>query len=464
MPNSGAVTKGKKRPKVKGCYECARRRIDCDRKEPECYKCLLKGLKCSGLGIRYRFNDGVASRGKLANKHIPDTLSYKKPSSPVDQTTEKEKEETIEPNGEIANEHAQHSSQDEAILAQQSPCLLEAGCPTYDDEMVITDEKLWWVDLRLDHIDGRSRFFLQYFSDHVAQITAVINLGFNGYRDLVLPYAELDSLIRKAIIVVAEQHLSLKTGHCDSPYSATYGSLLHDLVERSTQCPPVQDELAQTALLLLHIREMISGSDNFKLIYGSLRTLINNMVMGQSLESEHSALGRFVKIQILRVSLFGEALFDETHGSEFLLTHGEACMEFLRFCLRLHPEHEELMSYIFDLITLACNIYVQRATHNPPMHQTVPLVERFKRTAEKVDVYDNVIGQHLLAWSYFVVAAESSIDSHREFFLERLRTLHSATGSGSVLKAIEQIQGFWAVQSTTRWTRLLGGPTQALIM
>lgn len=106
-------------------------------------------------------------------------------------------------------------------------------------------------------------------------------------------------MIRKAIVVVAEQHLALKTNSC-APYSPTYGSLLRDLVERSNQCPPVQDELAQTALLLLHIREMISGSDNFKLIYGSLRTLIKNMVLEQNLESENLVLGRFVKIQILR--------------------------------------------------------------------------------------------------------------------------------------------------------------------
>lgn len=122
------------------------------------------------------------------------------------------------------------------------------------------------------------------------------------------------------------------------------------------------------------------------------------------------------------------------------------------------------MSYIFDLITTACDIYVQRATHNPPMHQTIPSVERFKQIAEKVNTYDSIIGRHLLAWAYFVVAAESSTEGHREFFLDRLQTLHSMTGCGNVLKAMEQIRGFWAVQGTTRWTRLLGGPTQALIM
>ncbi|KAM5348609.1 hypothetical protein ACJ41O_008433 [Fusarium nematophilum] len=458
MPPSGVLKKEKKRAKVKGCYECARRRIDCDRNEPECQKCRVKGLKCSGLGIRYRFNDGVASRGKLANKHVPDTLSYKK-ADPVLKVGRKDEEPSRTRIEEDAAEIPEPTAQlDLGFTLPDVDDLAE------EDEVAMTDEKLLWFDFGLDHIDGKTRFFLQYFSDHIAQITAVINLGFNGYRDLVLPFAETDSLIRKAIVVVAEQHLSLKIASSASPFSSTYGSLLRDLVLRSNQYPPAQDELAQTALLLLHIREMISGSDNFKLIYGSLRTLSKEMVMDQSVDSQLSALGRFVKIQILRVSLFGEALFDEAHGSKFLLTHGEACLEFLRFCLQLHPEHQELMSYIFDLITLACDIYVQRATSNPPMDQTVPLVERFKRTAEKVDIYDNVIGRHLLAWAYFVVAAESSTEGHREFFLSRLTALHSVTGCGNVLRALEQIRGFWAVQSTMRWTRLLGGPTQALIM
>jgi len=53
-----------------GCYNCSQRRINCDRGTP-CRKCLKKGLECHGLGVRYRFNDGVASRGKLAGSSIP---------------------------------------------------------------------------------------------------------------------------------------------------------------------------------------------------------------------------------------------------------------------------------------------------------------------------------------------------------------------------------------------------------
>ena len=53
-----------------GCYECSRRRINCDRGEPKCGKCVSKGLKCSGLGIRHPFNESIAARGRWAGKSI----------------------------------------------------------------------------------------------------------------------------------------------------------------------------------------------------------------------------------------------------------------------------------------------------------------------------------------------------------------------------------------------------------
>ena len=74
---SVCITQGrlKAHPRL-GCYQCSRRRIDCDRQHPTCRKCKTKGLECSGLGIRYRFNRGLASRGKLVGETIPTRLSY----------------------------------------------------------------------------------------------------------------------------------------------------------------------------------------------------------------------------------------------------------------------------------------------------------------------------------------------------------------------------------------------------
>lgn len=48
-----------------------KRRIKCDRTEPHCLKCRKKGVECPGFSVRYRFNDGVASRGHLKGKNTP---------------------------------------------------------------------------------------------------------------------------------------------------------------------------------------------------------------------------------------------------------------------------------------------------------------------------------------------------------------------------------------------------------
>ena len=65
---SEAVTRKKER----GCFQCSRRRVVCDRTEPSCLKCAKKGIECSGLS-RIRFAEGVARRGRLKNCRIPKT-------------------------------------------------------------------------------------------------------------------------------------------------------------------------------------------------------------------------------------------------------------------------------------------------------------------------------------------------------------------------------------------------------
>jgi len=54
-----------------GCRECSRRRIKCDKGNPECAKCLKKGIKCSGIGRHIRFVSGVAVRGKHKGQSFP---------------------------------------------------------------------------------------------------------------------------------------------------------------------------------------------------------------------------------------------------------------------------------------------------------------------------------------------------------------------------------------------------------
>ncbi|KXS95118.1 hypothetical protein AC578_2893 [Pseudocercospora eumusae] len=68
----------------KDCRLCNRRRIKCDRSLPTCRKCDLRSLDCPGYGLRIRWDQGVASRGKLSGKALPiEDSPAVKPGAPI---------------------------------------------------------------------------------------------------------------------------------------------------------------------------------------------------------------------------------------------------------------------------------------------------------------------------------------------------------------------------------------------
>jgi Fungal specific transcription factor domain len=176
----------------------------------------------------------------------------------------------------------------------------------------------------------------------------------------------------------------------------------------------------------------------------------------------HFHISAMAADEFTRLQLYAETLLSEEGGSEFVSVKIDKCLEFLRFCCSLHPEHEDLIMCLQDLILQACDIYIHRAKNIVPVSQSVHLVERFKRTAEKVLLES--LGQNVLVWSYFIVAAESTTLEHRTFFIDRMERLYQLTGFANNLKGLAQLRKIWAIQPSMRWTQLLGGPAQVLIM
>ena len=127
---------------------------------------------------------------------------------------------------------------------------------------------------------------------------AVIDRGFNGYRDLILPYAEQDHLVREAVVLVSREHISLCRHGDVIPDAMAYDNLIQGLLARSYLGVLYQHTSSMTVLLLLHLREVISGSSDFKLIYATLRAFVD--ATSPAPKAESSELTRFVNIQILR--------------------------------------------------------------------------------------------------------------------------------------------------------------------
>lgn len=107
---------------------------------------------------------------------------------------------------------------------------------------------------------------------------------------------------------------------------------------------------------------------------------------------------------------------------------------------------------------------MKRAGLNPPSHQTRHLIDKFQKVAERVSARRDVVGQHLLAWPYFVMAAESTSQEHRMYFQHKLQSLFDDTLCQGILRGLRKIETIWEAGSETRWTSLLGGPDQFFIM
>ncbi|KIW05688.1 uncharacterized protein PV09_03550 [Verruconis gallopava] len=468
-----------KRPKVKGCYECSRRRIDCDRAEPECRKCQTKGLKCSGLGIRYRFN-GVQGPKRRAAPSMASRADQSACRMPLPQ------EVPCSHNSGTRIHERRHSGSETTALypCHRADWTGENQCEecrpgisegrsdlAYDKDVSDFEDASQRLDGRprttplfetLDHLDAPTRELLSYFSLHVASKMAVIDQGFNGFRDLVLPLAEHDLLVRRAVLVASNQHLSLRTGGLIKPCKRLYSEVVQGLIAQShfISRAASQFETSLVAILLLLTTEMIIGGEQFGVIYETLRRLL--CAGAGRFTFADTDLGRFLKIQTSRFQLSAESLLNEVEGALFLSSQAEKCLEFLDFCLSLHPEHKDVISDLQNMIRQACRIYVHRALANPPAESMAHLVEQFKRTAERIERKE--LGQHVLTWSYFVVAAESSNAEHRRYFVERINDLHRFTGFHNTIRGLRQLEGIWNMQSSTRWTALLGGPAQVLIM
>lgn len=50
------------------CHNCRRRRLKCDRSLPQCLKCIKTKQECLGYQRLFRWEQGIASRGKMAGK------------------------------------------------------------------------------------------------------------------------------------------------------------------------------------------------------------------------------------------------------------------------------------------------------------------------------------------------------------------------------------------------------------
>lgn len=63
------------RPRSAACHNCRQRRLKCDQSLPQCLKCIKRGHECLGYQRLFRWDQGIASRGKMAGKTFEDVAA-----------------------------------------------------------------------------------------------------------------------------------------------------------------------------------------------------------------------------------------------------------------------------------------------------------------------------------------------------------------------------------------------------
>lgn len=117
-----------------------------------------------------------------------------------------------------------------------------------------------------------------------------------------------------------------------------------------------------------------------------------------------------------------------------------------------YPEYSNAAELIQSAYNQACHLYLHRAINNVPMEKTAALVQQLEETIEHVP--EGSPGEHGLVWVYFIAAAESSTQRHRNFFRDRLLHIYNRIGFSNILRSFKILDGIWQ-DSNSKWTNVI---------
>ncbi|KAM0229312.1 hypothetical protein ACHAPO_010091 [Fusarium lateritium] len=282
-------------PKTKGCHECSKRRIHCDRTEPSCSKCTSRGLTCSGLGIRHRFNKGVAARGKWAGKTIDKV--YEENEWKVTTIDEDERSST-QPTETASLPHDDDQLCDFETATQSSKPeirdLITQQIGLLDDHTVFCT--IFLHDIQESTPAWKRNLFLT-FSQCISTEMVAIDGVHNDWRHLLLPLAQQDDLVMNAVLTVSAFHFhinrlenSLKQSEQKYlPFgNISYDSYVpdpHVLLSRTLQGLRKRQELNSRdqitqhsvliTLLLLMTSDLVTGGSDFPMLLRMLESALD---------------------------------------------------------------------------------------------------------------------------------------------------------------------------------------------
>lgn len=474
-------------PKTKGCHECSQRRIHCDRAEPECKKCMQKGLKCSGLGIRHRFNDGVAARGKWVGKTM-ERVYQEKEAKLKGVAAEPLKRSQCAPDV-LVTESLQTFPDDHVVIAGSGWELIESAASGFGFEyfeapdlmLRNTDEEIFSLTGTIlfqpvpEKISREQRNLLLYFSQHIAIEMIAFDGLHNGWRHLILPLAYRDDLVRNAVLATATAHqcigqLSYDTLHTNRytlwhpKSSQMYARAIRGLQERQEFVHGDQFSKYSilVTILVLLTAVMVTGCSDFPVLFRMLESAVN--AMGGKYGLGEGELTEFIMRQVHKMRVYAAPLLCEQTGVEIISSERQTAqlLDCLNYSTQQYPEQALVLSNVSNMVEQARDIYLQQVFLDPQCSSSlntaagINSIRRVQRFKECLQAFPpGSPAESVLIWATFVAASDCLLDEHKVFFEDVLMRQFYRNGFGNVLKGVELLRQIWRRRSGERWTSLL---------
>ncbi|EEP81300.1 predicted protein [Uncinocarpus reesii 1704] len=442
--------------------------------EPRCLKCAKKGLVCSGMGIRYRFSPGIASRGKFRNRQIPVLdVSDKEGLDKLKRSSTPRKSASP-----IIPGYTEELDRSLPVADAESSLI----CATWGDTAYPVLDKddrteyLQQIVPEIQILDGKTQMLFSHFSAFVAPAMVPLDSEFNGYRRIFLPLAHQDPEIKRAVCLVAALHLSSKVPELREAANAARLASIFSL-KRLVDEHDWGDVLSVSnwaVIILLLAGEMIRGGSDFTYLLKMLMSLVN----ARGSYDEESEVHSFLMQQTKMIELFGRPFLGESEGIQALSKGVSFYCDFVSHTLRYNPNvsRQLTVSLLIAAISHATDIYLRRAlglldSSNPvddgAPHYTSTTPASPSSSLQHLkdlvsEIHADTPGSHTLVWVYFMGAAESSTDEDRDFFTSKLQGLYGSIGFENIIIGLANLKALWDSgerqgngAEATRWTERL---------
>lgn len=464
------------------CRRCVKRRIKCDRSIPQCQKCNVRGYDCPGFeSIQLKWNQGVASRGRLKGENFP-IISRKEVSS------------------------IQNSQSPENAWAQTHISLvLESDLHKPQSRDILTD--------RLHN----------HFNFVISPLLMWADEPSNPWRNKVFAFAQQSSHLNRSLLSLSAAHMTATSAEEteSSPflrevdlnlYDASLRALRNMLAREtsgsnSEERQPRQNsrltEIFAIMLVLCHRELIIPGSTNWDLHLKACRPIIENLRRAPGDEFTSDTI-KFLSKEVMDLEMFGKrssfiedighranVQFQHVQGDRFWsftsfvdeatkfervlymnehlkkanpaidlsFWEGRLCDAYAATCNAMSTAQPNKMTK-FDAVIrshyYACLIYCYQCfgSENEAARKKDSFVDLLHSEIELIAATVMEDFAHDIVWPLFVAGTESWWDVQRQKTVEDL-FMESICKSGFWCNhgALEFLRGFWKSTNTGGWLK-----------